>query len=90
MTNYQKGRAFEYRIMHDLEEVGYSVQRSAGSHGLYDVIAWNESHFRLIQAKVGKGITTDERNKIKDNKVPVNCIKEIWHKTDRGTQIERL
>lgn len=39
VTNYQRGRALEYKIKNQLEEEGYLVLRTAGSHGLFDLIA---------------------------------------------------
>lgn len=57
--NYRRGRAKEYKIFHDLEKEGYLVFRSAGSHGVADVIAMKPEkcgradHFavRFIQVK---------------------------------------
>jgi len=39
MTNYTKGRAFEYEVKKFYEDKGYTVFRTAGSHGLVDIIA---------------------------------------------------
>jgi len=38
-TKYHKGRNFEYRVKKYLEKKGYFVVRSAGSHGIFDLIA---------------------------------------------------
>ena len=53
--NYESGRRLEYEIMKRWEERGYSVARSAGSHGIWDVCAvrWDRS-VELIQCKVTK------------------------------------
>ncbi len=37
--NYLAGRRFEYRAMQELKECGYTVMRTAGSHGPFDIIA---------------------------------------------------
>ena len=39
MSNYRKGRSYEYRIKKKLEKEGWLVIRSAGSHSLFDLIA---------------------------------------------------
>jgi len=51
VTRYERGRAIEYRIQRELEAVGYYTVRTAGSHGKFDVIAWNIGGVRFIQAK---------------------------------------
>ena len=53
MTNYSKGRKKEYEIMHQLEREGWTVLRTAGSHGFADLIAINkkERKIRFIQCK---------------------------------------
>ena len=65
MSNYRKGRSYEYRIKKKLEKEGWMCLRTAGSHGLFDLIAiWNKwptqpdhpAHrwIKLIQCKSGK------------------------------------
>jgi Holliday junction resolvase-like predicted endonuclease len=39
MTRYHKGRSFEYQVKRWLEDKGYLVLRTAGSHGFADLIA---------------------------------------------------
>lgn len=56
-TNYQRGRAYEYKAKKALEELGYTVIRSAGSHGPWDVIACKEGEkVRCIQIKRTKSL----------------------------------
>jgi len=50
MTNYKSGRRYEYKAIEVLEEAGYKCCRTAGSHGIYDVIAVG-ANVRLIQIK---------------------------------------
>ena len=55
--NYQRGRAFEYRICQSLKKQGYEiVQRSAGSHSVVDIWAIDVKNkkIKLVQAKSGK------------------------------------
>jgi Holliday junction resolvase len=53
MTNYQKGRNYEYKIQHQFERAGHIVTRSAGSHGLFDLVTLDlaTSEVWFIQAK---------------------------------------
>lgn len=57
MTNYTKGRGFEYWVKKKLEANGFTVFRSAGSHSAADLIAIRQlEHFTqtcLIQCKTG-------------------------------------
>jgi hypothetical protein len=60
MTNYTRGRTKEYAVKKDLESQNYSVMRTAGSHGDWDLIAFqHEGPLHLIQIKYTKeGIPT--------------------------------
>ena len=53
-TNYQRGYAFENKIVNFFRGKGFFAVRTAGSHTPVDVIAWDEDSFYLIQAKAGK------------------------------------
>lgn len=50
---YIAGRNFEYKIKKLLEERGYVVLRTAGSHGPFDLVAIDSQHktILLIQCK---------------------------------------
>lgn len=50
-TNYTRGRAFEYVRKAFYEEMGYAVLRTAGSHGLFDLVAIRGTQVMLIQCK---------------------------------------
>lgn len=41
-TNYQRGRDLEYELKRILTENGWTTMRSAGSHGMFDVVAIRE------------------------------------------------
>lgn len=56
-SNYNRGRAYEYRAKKELEAQGYSVIRAAGSHGPFDLIAVPRTPgwlVRCVQIKVTK------------------------------------
>lgn len=52
--SYKKGRQFEYRVKRDLEQKGYFVIRSAGSHSPFDLIAFSQEGVLFIQCKTRK------------------------------------
>jgi Holliday junction resolvase len=90
MSNYTKGRRFEYKVMRLLEKVGYHVYRTAGSHGDFDVIAWhsNEPRIRFIQVKSGKPATKKEREHLRTLRaiMPRNANVELWEYPKRGQE----
>lgn len=51
MTPYQRGIALEYKIKKLLEHEGWTVLRTAGSHGEYDLIAYKNREVIFIQLK---------------------------------------
>lgn len=57
-SNYKRGVALEYDIVHLLRSHGWEVQRSAGSRGLFDVVGvkkgrrnWDTFYFCFGQCK---------------------------------------
>lgn len=55
MTRYSAGAAFEREVKRWLEDRGWLVIRSAGSHGIADLVALQRGRrTRLIQCKIGK------------------------------------
>jgi hypothetical protein len=53
MSRYSEGTRFEYSLRDWYRARGYTVVRSAGSHGPFDLLAFNvEGDVRLIQCKV--------------------------------------
>jgi hypothetical protein len=55
--NYQRGRRLEWQVKKDLEQEGWHVMRTAGSHGAYDIVAIREKNgfteIKFIQCKSG-------------------------------------
>ncbi len=77
--NYERGRRFEYRTIKLLEATGYTAGRSAGSHGIFDVWAFNAMHWRLIQVKSrSASMSPAEREAFQQLDVPPNVSKELW------------
>jgi len=81
-TRYKRGRASEYKAMHELEADGYTVARMSGSHGTFDLIAWTEFEIRFIQIKSWstsrKPTYRVERAAIALAKIPTNSSAELW------------
>ena len=79
MTNYTKGANAEREAKKLLEMVGYDVTRSAGSKGMWDLVAY---HYvlgtRLIQVKVEGAMTPIEYEGIKEYRVMHHVSKEVW------------
>ena len=83
MTNYAVGARLERLIKAQLERQGYTVMRSAGSKGKFDLCAWSGLEMRLIQAKARK-ITRAEREAMRLIMVPPCASVEIWERDDFG------
>lgn len=67
MSSYVKGRYYEYRVKSLLEKCGYIVFRSAGSHGLFDLIAINPNTKIILFIQVKKNKVVDENiRKVKE------------------------
>lgn len=99
--NYERGRAFEYEIVHELRGVGYEAGRSGGSHGVIDV--WGihpiTSHVRFIQAKrTITGGTPNDANvqklkRLAEKSRNSSCTwvsYELWIKRPRIGGVERI
>lgn len=53
-TNYQRGRAREYRCQDTLRADGWLTTRAASSQGAFDIVAvCSQGSIRLIQCKSG-------------------------------------
>lgn len=96
MTAYRRGADFERRVKAKLEDEGWTVFRTAGSHSPADLIClraaecWTETRptfrTRLIQCKSGKtSMTKTERLKFRE--FAQNLGADAWVAL-RGMQIE--
>jgi len=77
-TNYSKGRTREYYVMQDLEGAGYQCLRTAGSHGMWDVIAIGPHDIRLIQVKLNCKPSPAELQAIRAFRVIPGILKQLW------------
>lgn len=69
--NYLAGRRLEYDLMRLYEERGFSTLRTAGSHGAFDVIAYDEKRKPVfIQCKrVANQATAKRMGKVYESSV---------------------
>jgi len=63
-----------------LEAQGYTAMRMAGSHGVFDVIAFSPRDIKAIQVKTGSPATISptEIEAIRELVVPDNVAKQVW------------
>ena len=82
--NYNRGVEKERLAIEQLETVGYIAMRTAGSHGVFDVIGLSPTGIRFIQVKRGKeecDVIYDcnlAKEKMKDLPRLPNVSYEVW------------
>lgn len=74
--NYVSGRNFEYRVATIFRRKGYYVTRSAGSHGVADLVAVKRGRKPVfLQCKHGEGgISIEEQNTLFKTALEVGAI----------------
>jgi len=63
---YQRGRRFEYKVKKLLEDNGFIVLRTSGSHGFADLVALRDNQVYFMQLKYGAKISAREYSKMYD------------------------
>lgn len=88
--NYERGRYAEYKTMEYLRKAGFECLRTAGSHGPFDVVAWDDYNIHFIQVKRDCQPTSKEIKKLKSMLFPKsrNITKEVWVWTTRESEPE--
>ena len=79
--NYRAGRAKEYAAVTTLERRGWYAQRTAGSHGLFDIAALHPNGGALfVQIKRGRkpSVTQDENLAVFAALKNPHVIRELW------------
>lgn len=88
MNNYKKGANRERQALKLLREQGYYAERTAGSHGVADIIALKAGEkARLIQVKCTKskwsGFGPEDRELLKQMGQKANAqVELLWWPTD--------
>jgi Holliday junction resolvase len=89
MTNYSRGRAWEYKTMNLLRAEGYVCSRSAMSHGPVDVFAAKAGKILLIQVKSGSARAKKyELNLLKKWAAAFNAEGQVWSFRKRGQLVK--
>ena len=84
VTNYQRGYQLEREVVNYFKERGYTSERTAGSHSVFDVIATKEDTTILVQCKRVKGKYFSFRKEIKELRaLETDCEKWFIIKLDR-------
>lgn len=94
-TNYEQGRDTEYKAARDMEKLGFTTARMAGSHSSVDLIAWNNQTTKFIQCKswrVRPGSYKPDIAKLVDLDLPPYSTAELWVRKVgmRGWAVQRV
>jgi len=83
---YKKGKYYERKSRKLLEEEGYYVVTSAGSKGIWDLVAIGEKDIRVIQVKCNSVVSKIEKKRMIEFFCPDNVKREIWifHQKSNG------
>ena len=87
---YRRGRKREYAACARLRNEGCSVIRSAGSHGPFDIVAFQPGGLiRLIQCKLDSSVVTKtDKTLLACFGEAFGCRAEVWHYHTRQSQPE--
>jgi len=88
--NYQKGYRFERRIFSYFSNNGFYCVRSAGSHGVFDILAVYRGRIFGVQCKYDGRITKRERERITETAAEHEIIPLLAFVKNRRTWIKRL
>ena len=88
--SYAKGRRFEYYVMDKLKRAGFYVMRSAGSHGVFDLLAVKSGVVLGIQCKKGKYIPKAEKQKMIETAMTYGIIPMVAYKENNRVEIKAL
>jgi thioesterase domain-containing protein len=86
VTNYEKGRQYEYRSMRTLAAAGYEVARAAGSHGPWDIAGFSAGGVVLVQVKFNCQPTAAEIEQLTLYPCPPGTTKLIHHWQKRARE----
>ena len=83
--NYVNGANFERKVKAELENKGWLCFRTAGSHGVADIIAIRHSTVpHIFQCKISNKITPGEREKLKAIAKKYECNAQIAYREKEG------
>jgi len=86
-SNVKLGHDYERAYAERLRNIGYRVQRSAASKGMYDLTAYDRTLCVHVQCKEGR-LSCDAARAWAEargtDSVPVTCVVRVVHKTVRS------
>lgn len=85
MTNYTRGRAFEYAVRDKLIDAGWYCLRAAGSHGVADLWAMKRGVCAWVQCKSGKEASNKEAKALYDLATHYGGVPVLAERTGRKT-----
>jgi len=88
--SYKKGRNFEYQIIKLFSSAGYYTIRSAGSHGIFDILAVKDGVVFGIQCKLANNISKSEKQAMLNAYYTFGIIPLYAYKINRTTYIDNL
>jgi len=89
-VNYVKGRACENYVANYLRRNGFYVVRSAGSHGVYDLVAICHGRVFGIQCKTNGQLSRKELIKIVETSERYGIIPFLAFRNNRRVKIVNL
>lgn len=90
MSNYSRGANFERRVRKHLEEQGWVVFRSAGSHSPADLIALKTGEVMLVQCQLDKGFSLAKRNQLAFLGLELNVQTYLAWREGKVIMMERI
>lgn len=78
MAVYPKGYKRELKVKAFLEAMGYTVVRSAGSHGPWDLVAYKAGEVRFIQVKSSRPSRPFLERLFRQPALPMRPSYEVW------------
>ena len=87
--NYQNGANFERKVKKELEEQGWWVARTAGSHSIVDLICIKRGNKPLmLQCKLNGVISAKDREELKRWAKSVDVCAGLVHRIRVGRKYE--
>ena len=89
-STYRKGANFERRVKKFFEKLGYYVVRSAGSHGLFDLVAVKKKVVLGVQCKVDGRLSKEEERKLRNAYEEYGIVPVLAYREGRKLMLKYL
>jgi len=89
-SQYRKGAKFEIDVRDILLEDDWVAVRSAGSHGIIDVLAIKQDVKWFVQCRTRGNLSGDERGELAALAKKHNSTAILAHKTEEGVVFEEV